>query len=432
MEPGLPDQFGIGIGDCLQVAQLDLKSKLAILADAAKYDASCSSSGTAKRTSRGGTGVGSTEGMGICHAYAPDGRCISLLKILLTNSCIFDCHYCINRKSSNVRRARFTAEEVVRLTLAFYKRNYIEGLFLSSGIIRSPNYTMEQIVEVARSLREDHDFRGYIHLKTIPDADPELVRQAGLHADRVSINVELPTDQGLARLAPEKDALQIAGAMGAMKSSIVDAKDAAKHYKSAPRFAPAGQSTQMIVGADGASDREIVAKASTLYNRFSLRRVYYSAFSPIPDASAVLPLQRPPLMREHRLYQSDWLMRFYGFALDEVQSAADDTGMLPLDIDPKLAWALKFRDSFPVDINRAPKEMLLRVPGLGTKAVNRILSTRRWRKLRLDDVARLTVSIAKVRPFVTTMDWRPLMLSDRDDLRNLIAPKRIQLDLFAS
>jgi putative DNA modification/repair radical SAM protein len=413
------------------MAQLGVQEKLAILADAAKYDASCASSGTSRRDSRGGKGVGSTEGMGICHAYAPDGRCISLLKILLTNSCIFDCAYCINRKSSNVRRARFTAEEVVHLTLAFYKRNYIEGLFLSSGIIRSSNYTMEQIVEVARSLREDHDFRGYIHLKTIPDADPELVRLAGVHADRVSINVELPTSDGLTRLAPEKDAGQIEGAMSDMKASIVDAGDAAKRFKSAPRFAPAGQSTQMIVGADAANDSDIVGKASALYDRFGLRRVYYSAFSPIPDASAVLPLKWPPLMREHRIYQADWLMRFYGFAPREVQSATDGQGMLPLDIDPKLAWALKFRDAFPVDVNRAPKEMLLRVPGLGTKAVNRIIASRAWRKLRLDDVARLTLSITKVRPFISTADWRPTLLTDRADLRTLVAPAEQQLELFA-
>jgi putative DNA modification/repair radical SAM protein len=414
------------------VPQLDVQAKLAILADAAKYDASCASSGTAKRDSKGGKGVGSTEGMGICHAYAPDGRCISLLKILLTNSCIFDCHYCINRKSSNVRRARFTADEVVRLTLEFYKRNYIEGLFLSSGIIKSSNYTMEQLVEVARSLREDHDFRGYIHLKTIPDADPELVRQAGLHADRVSINIELPTAPGLKRLAPEKDGARIEGAMGEMKASIADARDAGAKYKSAPRFAPAGQSTQMIVGADAANDGDIVVRASQLYDRFKLRRVYYSAFSPIPDASAVLPLQRPPLMREHRLYQSDWLMRFYGFTPKDVVAAAGDDGMLPLDIDPKLAWALKFRAAFPIDVNRAPKEQLLRVPGLGTKAVERILSSRRWRKLRLDDVARLTLSIAKVRPFISAADWRPTLLTDRADLRSLVAPKQQQLELFAA
>ncbi|HEX8446013.1 MAG TPA: putative DNA modification/repair radical SAM protein [Sphingomonas sp.] len=415
------------------MAQLDTRGKLAILADAAKYDASCASSGTAKRSSEGKTkGIGSTEGMGICHAYAPDGRCISLLKILLTNSCIFDCHYCINRKSSNVRRARFSAEEVVNLTLAFYRRNYIEGLFLSSGIIRSSNYTMEQMVEVARSLREDHDFRGYIHLKTIPDADPELVHQAGLHADRVSINVELPTVGGLKRLAPEKSAERIDGAMQTMKTSIDDGHDAKRRYRTAPRFAPAGQSTQMIVGADSANDGDIVTRASTLYDRFALRRVYYSAFSPIPDASAILPLQRPPLMREHRLYQSDWLMRFYGFQPKEVVAATGADGMLPLDIDPKLAWALKFRAMFPVDVNTAPREALLRVPGLGVKAVNAILVSRKWRALRLDDVGRLTVSIAKVRPFIAATDWRPVALTDRADLQNRIAPKTEQLELFAA
>ncbi|MET0271237.1 MAG: putative DNA modification/repair radical SAM protein [Sphingomonas sp.] len=415
------------------MAQLDTREKLAILADAAKYDASCASSGTTKRNSAGKTdGIGSTEGMGICHAYAPDGRCISLLKILLTNSCIFDCHYCINRKSSNVRRARFTAQEVVNLTLAFYKRNYIEGLFLSSGIIRSSNYTMEQIVEVARSLREDHGFRGYIHLKTIPDADPELIHQAGLHADRISINVELPTERGLKRLAPEKSAEGIADAMQGIKGAIEERHDSSKRFKSAPRFAPAGQSTQMIVGADSANDGEIVTKASGLSDRFGLRRVYYSAFSPIPDASAILPLQRPPLMREHRLYQSDWLMRFYGFAPKEVVAATDADGMLPLDIDPKMAWALKFRDQFPVDVNRAPREMLLRVPGLGTKAVKSILLARRWRQLRLEDIGRLTVSAAKVRPFIVTADWRPVALLDRVDLRTRIAPPAKQMELFAA
>ena len=413
------------------MAQLDTRQKLEILADAAKYDASCASSGTSKRNSKDGKGLGSTEGMGICHAYAPDGRCISLLKILLTNSCIFDCHYCINRKSSNVRRARFTAKEVVDLTIAFYKRNYIEGLFLSSGIIGSSSYTMEQLVEVARSLREDHDFRGYIHLKTIPDADPALVQAAGLHADRVSINVELPTVGGLKRLAPEKSVERIEGAMGEMKASIIDARDAEKKYKSAPRYAPAGQSTQMIVGADAATDSDIMVRASGLYDRFGMRRVYYSAFSPIPDASAVLPLRRPPLMREHRLYQSDWLMRFYGFAPGDVQDTTED-GMLPLDIDPKLAWALKFRDNFPVDVNQAPREALWRVPGLGTKAVKSILAARRYRRLTLADVGRLTVSLTKLRPFIATSDWRPTALLDRADLRAQISPKVEQLELFAA
>ncbi len=406
--------------------------RLQILADAAKYDASCASSGTSKRSSQGGKGIGSTEGMGICHAYAPDGRCISLLKILLTNHCIFDCHYCINRKSSNVERARFTTQEVVDLTLNFYRRNYIEGLFLSSGIVRSSDRTMEELVEVARSLREDHDFRGYIHLKTIPDADAELVHRAGMYADRVSINVELPTTAGLTRLAPDKDAARIEGAMAGVKASIVEAKDARKRFRHAPRFAPAGQSTQMIVGADSASDADIVGKASQLYSSFRLRRVYYSAFSPIPDASAVLPLKRPPLIREHRLYQSDWLMRFYGFAPKEVMEATDESGNLPLDIDPKLAWALKFRDRFPVNVNRAPREMLLRVPGLGVRAVDRIIVSRRHRSLRLDDVARLTVSVAKLRPFIETCDWRPTLLTDRADLRARFAPRRDeQMELFA-
>lgn len=412
------------------MAQQSLRQRLEILADAAKYDASCASSGTAKKNSLGGKGVGSIEGMGICHAYAPDGRCISLLKILLTNHCIFDCHYCINRKSANTPRARFTPQEVVDLTLNFYRRNYIEGLFLSSGIVRSANHTMEQLVEVARILREEHDFRGYIHLKTIPEADAEIIHAAGLYADRVSINVELPTDAGLTRLAPDKNARQIEGAMGRTKARISQARDERKRFRHAPRFAPAGQSTQMIVGADNANDAAIIGKASRLYGDFGLRRVYYSAFSPIPDASAVLPLKRPPLLREHRLYQSDWLMRFYGFAPQEVADAAEADGNLPLDIDPKLAWALKFRESFPVDVNRAPKEMLLRVPGLGTKAVARILASRRHRTLRLDDVARLTASLAKVRPFICTVDWRPTLLTDRADLRGLIVPKSEQLELF--
>ncbi|MBB3776178.1 putative DNA modification/repair radical SAM protein [Erythromicrobium ramosum] len=412
------------------MAQQTLRQKLEILADAAKYDASCASSGTAKKNSLGGKGVGSTEGMGICHAYAPDGRCISLLKILLTNHCIFDCHYCINRKSSNVPRARFTPQEVVDLTLNFYRRNYIEGLFLSSGIVRSANHTMEQLVEVARILREEHDFRGYIHLKTIPEADAEVIHQAGLYADRVSINVELPTRAGLTRLAPDKDESQIEGAMGRTKARIIQAKDERKRFRHAPRFAPAGQSTQMIVGADGSNDTAIIGKASRLYGSFGLRRVYYSAFSPIPDASAVLPLKRPPLLREHRLYQSDWLMRFYGFAPGEVADVTEANGNLPLDIDPKLAWALKFRASFPVDVNRAAKEQLLRVPGLGTTAVARIIAARRHRTLRLDDVARLTASIAKVRPFICALDWRPTLLTDRADLRRLLAPKSEQLELF--
>ena len=413
------------------MSHLDTRAKLAILADAAKYDASCASSGTVKRNSTGGKGIGSTEGSGICHSYAPDGRCISLLKILLTNSCTFDCHYCINRRSSNVRRARFTVDEVVKLTLSFYKRNYIEGLFLSSGIIGSSDYTMEQLVLVAKTLRLDHDFRGYIHLKTIPDADPALIEAAGLYADRLSINVELPTETGLTKLAPEKNAGRIRTAMRELKAGIDDNLDARKKYRSAPKFAPAGQSTQMIVGADAATDADVVASASSLYAKFGLRRVYYSAFSPIPDASAVLPLVRPPLMREHRLYQADWLMRFYGFAPSEVADATDN-GMLPLDIDPKTAWALKHRDDFPVDINRAPREQLLRIPGMGVKTVNAVVRARRQRRLRLDDLGRLTRSIERLRPFVIAADWRPLALDESSVLRkSLVKVERSQLELFA-
>jgi putative DNA modification/repair radical SAM protein len=400
---------------------MELRRKLEILADAAKYDASCASSGTEKRHSLGTGGIGSTEGMGICHSYAPDGRCISLLKILLTNWCAFDCAYCINRRSSNVPRARFSVEDVVRLTLGFYKRNYIEGLFLSSGIIRSPDYTMEELVRVARTLREEHRFRGYIHLKTIPDASPELLAEAGRWADRLSINVELPTGDALQRFAPEKDLGDIKKAMGRMRLAL----DEAKARKA--RFAPAGQSTQMIVGADGADDATILKTSAGLYGSYALRRVYYSAFSPIPDASRALPLKPPPLWREHRLYQADWLLRFYGFSVDEVIGGAAG-GMLDLDIDPKLAWALRNRHLFPIDLNRAARELLLRVPGLGKRSVDRLVTARRHRRVRLEDLGRLGVSLSKVAPFVAAEGHRPAGL-DRADLKARVAPP--QLSLFA-
>ena len=413
------------------MARIDLRRKLSILADAAKYDASCASSGAKKRDSRTGSGVGSTEGMGICHAYTPDGRCVSLLKILLTNFCIFDCAYCINRSSSNVERARFTVDEVVDLTLAFYKRNYIEGLFLSSGIIRSSDYTMEQLVEVARKLREEHDFRGYIHLKLIPEADPKLIELAGLYADRLSANIELPRDEALGRLAPEKDAGVIRKAMGQVRLKLEEAKPQKRDRIKPPAFAPGGQSTQLIVGADGAPDTEILDRSSSLYGGYGLRRVYYSAFSPIPDSSAILPVSRPPLMREHRLYQADWLLRFYGFTAPEIAAGGVD-GMLDLAIDPKLAWALQKREVFPVNVNSAEREDLLRVPGLGVKAVDRIISVRRYRTLRLEDVARLTRSIDKVRPWITALDWTPGRLTDAIDLRARIAAEKRpeQLSLF--
>ncbi len=413
------------------MAQLDLRGKLAVLADAAKYDASCASSGTSKRNSVGGKGVGSTEGMGICHAYTPDGRCVSLLKILLTNFCIYDCVYCINRVSSNVQRARFTVDEVVDLTLNFYKRNYIEGLFLSSGIIRSGDYTMEQLVLIAKKLREEHDFRGYIHLKLIPEADPRLVEEAGLYADRLSANIELPRDEAMVRLAPQKSTAVIKKAMSQVRLKVEAARPGKKDKARPPKFAPAGQSTQLIVGADGAPDTEILDRSASLYGGYGLRRVYYSAFSPIPDSSSVLPSSKPPLMREHRLYQADWLMRFYGFSAPEIGEAATG-GMLDLAIDPKLAWALNRRERFPVDVNTADRETLLRVPGLGVKSVNRIVSIRRWRTLRLEDIGRLCRGIDKVRPFITTLDWTPGGLTDAADLRALLVPEPnpVQLSLF--
>ncbi len=410
---------------------MDLLHKLEILADAAKYDASCASSGTEKRSSRGETaGVGSTEGMGICHAYAPDGRCISLLKILMTNSCIYECKYCINRRSSNVQRARFTVDEVVKLTLGFYRRNCIEGLFLSSGIIRDPDYTMEQIVEIARTLREDHGFRGYIHLKTIPDASPELLAEAGRHADRLSINVELPTEAALTELAPEKDLPRIRRSMGRMRLRIDEAAHARKTSRgaTAPRFAPAGQSTQVIIGADASTDRSILDMSTNLYGSYGLKRVYYSAFSPIPDASASLPPAAAPLLREHRLYQADWLLRFYGFEAGEL--ALDAAGNMPLEMDPKLAWALEHRALFPVDLNRADRDMLLRVPGLGVKSVERIISARRHRAVRLDDLARLRLPVAKLAPFVVTPDHTPRAALDSAGLLARLAPRPKQLALL--
>lgn len=411
------------------MARFTLTEKLAILSDAARYDASCASSGTTRRDSRDGKGLGSTEGSGICHSYAPDGRCISLLKILMTNFCIYDCAYCINRVSSNVARARFSVDEVVQLTIEFYRRNYIEGLFLSSGIIRSPDATMEAMVQIAKRLREDEGFRGYIHLKTIPDAAPELIEQAGLFADRLSINVELPTDTAVRAYAPEKNPATIRKAMGDVKERKAVAGERSYRGKRGPRFAPAGQSTQMIVGADGATDATILGQSTRLYGDYGLRRVYYSAFSPIPDASAALPLIKPPLVREHRLYQADWLLRFYGFAVGEITAARTD-GNLDLDIDPKLAWALQNRALFPVDVNRAGRDMLLRVPGFGTRTVARILQTRRHRSLRYDDLQRMGAALKKARAFIVAQDWRPGGLTDSADLRARFAPPPEQLQLI--
>jgi len=423
---------------------MDTLRKLAILADAAKYDASCASSGAGKRNSVKSGGIGSTEGAGICHSYTPDGRCVSLLKILLTNFCIYDCAYCVNRVSSNVQRARFSVDEVVALTMDFYKRNYIEGLFLSSGIIRNADYTMERMVDVARILRQEHRFAGYIHLKTIPEASPELLAAAGRYADRLSINIELPTEDGLASYAPEKSMPSIRGAMGELSWRIEEAKEARKATATlpladpaprtrkprAPRFAPAGQSTQMIVGADGASDLQILGAADNLYGNYHMRRVYYSAFSPIPDASKALPLQAPPLAREHRLYQADWLLRFYGYGVEEITDTTQG-GMLDLDIDPKMAWAIRHPERFPVDVNTAPKELLLRIPGLGVRNVKRVLMARRHGRLRVADVARLRAPMSKLLPFVQLADHHPRkQLDDPVTLRARLAPPPKQGALF--
>jgi putative DNA modification/repair radical SAM protein len=422
---------------------VELSRKLAVLADAAKYDASCASSGSKGRRATSAHGVGSTEGMGICHSYTPDGRCVSLLKLLLTNYCLYDCLYCVNRRSSDVPRARFQPAEVVRLTLDFYRRNYIEGLFLSSGIIRSPDYTMEQLVLVARTLRVEHDFQGYLHLKTIPHADPALVAEAGRWADRLSINVELPTQAALAQLAPEKDLGVIRGAMSNIRAhidesraesprptSLLPARRPVRVTGAPPPFAPAGQSTQLIVGATDASDATILDTATTLYAAHRLRRVYYSAFSPIPDASDALPPVAPPLVREHRLYQADWLVRFYGFQARELTTAAAPD--LDLELDPKTAWALRHRELFPVDVNTAPRELLLRVPGIGARSVTRMLGVRRWRRLRVADLAALRVSLRRALPFIVTGDGAGSAQSlDAADLRARLLGRRTQLDLFA-
>lgn len=408
---------------------MDTHAKLAVLADAAKYDASCASSGSKK--TRTGPGLGSTEGGGICHSYTPDGRCISLLKILLTNFCIFDCKYCINRVSSDVKRARFTVEEVVKLTLDFYKRNYIEGLFLSSGIIRDGDYTMEQLIEVARCLREDHQFRGYIHLKTIPGAADDLVQRAGLYADRLSVNIELPTKTDLKSLAPEKDREKLENNMAVLRDKAEELKDARKTLKKAPIYLPAGQSTQMIVGDTPTPDLDILKTAAALYSGHRLRRVYYSAFSPIPHADSRLPALTPPLLREHRLYQADWMLRFYGFKVGDIVSEADPS--LDLEVDPKTAWALRNPGYFPADINRAPREQLLRVPGFGVGSVNKILEIRRYRRMTLDDLVKLRVALNRAKWFIVTADHNPALRQlDSTALRQRLAPppKQLQLSLL--
>ena len=406
---------------------MDVRAKLAILADAAKYDASCASSGSKRSGNK--RGIGNSDGTGICHSYTPDGRCVSLLKILLTNYCVYDCQYCINRVTSDVPRARFTPEEVVWLTLEFYRRNYIEGLFLSSGIIQSADYTMEQMVTAARLLREVHHFGGYIHIKAVPGASPELLEAAGRHADRISANVELPTQLDLDRLAPEKKLRVIEGTMTELRWRVDQAKEDRKANKKAPAFAPAGQSTQMIVGATPSSDAVILTTASRLYDTYKLRRVYYSAFSPIPHKDDRLSQPAPPLLREHRLYQADWLMRFYGFAASELVTPEQQN--LDATVDPKLSWALRHRGRFPVDVNRAGRNMLLRIPGIGARNVDRILQIRRHHRIRLADLTKLRVPMRRTKAFVITEDYNPDALQiDRNDLRPRVITVDPQLNLF--
>jgi putative DNA modification/repair radical SAM protein len=409
---------------------MEVNQKLSILADAAKYDASCSSSGGKRKTEKGG--IGSVEGTGICHSYTPDGRCISLLKILLTNFCIFDCRYCINRISSDVPRAKFSVAEVVNLTLSFYKRNYIEGLFLSSGVMKSPDETMEEMVEVARQLREVHRFGGYIHLKAVAGCSNALLQKAGKYADRLSANIELPVQKDLDQLAPAKKHLEIESSMQAIQEKITESKEERKKFSKAPIFATAGQSTQMIVGATPSTDRDIILKADSLYQKHKLKRVYYSGFSPIQNAHPSLPLKSPPLIREHRLYQTDWLLRFYGFKADEILPAEHAT--LDLNMDPKLSWAIRSRDFFPVDVNSAPKEALLRIPGLGVRNVLKILEVRRFRKLRLADLGKMHVQINRVKYFITAADFSPaLRLLDSTNLSAFVQhEQQEQLELFSA
>jgi putative DNA modification/repair radical SAM protein len=405
---------------------MDVRNKLEILADAAKYDASCASSGSKRK---GGAGLGNSTGVGLCHSYTPDGRCVSLLKILLTNYCIYDCRFCVNRVSSSTPRARFTVDEVVRLTIDFYKRNYIEGLFLSSGIIRSPDYTMEQLVEVARRLRLEQGFRGYIHLKAIPLAAEELIVAAGHWADRLSANIELPRQSDLQQLAPDKKRIDIEQTMAQVRGHVDEAQSERRRFHKAPPFAPAGQSTQMVIGATRSTDTDILRTSAELYTKYRLRRVYYSAFSPIPHADSRLPAKPPPLLREHRLYQADWLMRFYGFEPTEIVTPKAPN--LDLNLDPKHAWALRNRGLFPVDVNKADREMLLRVPGIGTRNVARILKLRTHRAIRLKDLSRLRVALKRAKPFLVTADHNPaVFLLDSERLQKRTQAGERQLLLF--
>lgn len=375
-----------------------LKEKLEILADAAKYDVSCSSSGGNRKNT--GKGLGDSSSTGICHSYTEDGRCVSLLKILLTNFCIYDCAYCVTRSSNDIQRAAFTVDEVVDLTINFYRRNYIEGLFLSSGIFKNADYTMERLVRVAKKLRLEHNFNGYIHLKSIPGASDELMREAGLYADRLSMNLEIPTESGLKLLAPDKSHQDMIKPMRFVKNELIQYKEEKKKFKSTPKFAPAGQSTQVIVGATQENDFQIIQVADHFYNNFNLKRVYYSGYVPVSN-DARLPAigAQVPLVRENRLYQADWLMRFYGFKANEILEK--NNPFLDLEVDPKMGWALRNITQFPVIIQHAPLEMILRVPGIGVKSAHKIVYARRFQNLTMEHLKKIGVSVNRAKYFIS-------------------------------
>ncbi len=398
--------------------------KLKILAESAKYDVSCASSGTSRSHKKGQ--IGSAEGWGICHSFAEDGRCISLLKIMLTNNCIYDCAYCINRRSNDLPRATFSVTELVNLTIEFYRRNYIEGLFLSSGVVRNPDYTMERLVKVVKDLRQVYRFNGYIHLKSIPGASQELVNEAGLYSDRMSVNIEIPNEQSLQLLAPEKDFQSVFTPMRYIQQGMLQSAEERKKYRHAPRFVPAGQSTQMIVGATSDSDKDILHLTSALYKRPSMKRVYYSGFVPVNGYDNRLPaLKQPPLVRENRLYQADWLLRFYNFKVDEIVD--DSYPDLDLEIDPKLAWALRHPEAFPVDINRADYEMLLRVPGLGVKSAKMILTARRYSRLGTSHLKQIGVVLKKAQYFITCNELPTRTINEikPENVRRILTQRKV-------
>lgn len=385
-----------------------LREKLNILADAAKYDVSCSSSGSNRKNNNKGVGNGHMSG--ICHTYTEDGRCVSLLKILLTNHCIFDCAYCVSRKSNDIERAAFTVNEVVELTMNFYRRNYIEGLFLSSGIFKNADFTMERLLQVVKKLRLEEKYNGYIHLKTIPGASDELIKEAGLYADRMSINLEMPTERGLKLLAPEKSHKDVIKPLDFVQKQIVQFKDEKKLIKSTPKFVPAGQSTQMVIGATPETDKEIMHTADAFYKNFSLKRVYYSGYIPISNDTRMPILgTKPPLLRENRLYQTDWLMRFYGFNVNELLNDANPN--LDVDIDPKLSWGLRNLQHFPIDINTASYQMILRVPGIGVGSAQKIVQARKFGKLHIYQLQNIGISYNRAKHFIRCAD-SPFQIKD--------------------